>query len=86
MTPHQHPRDCSQAWEQTRGLWAEGGRVSPKDLILQLLELPFASSDIDDQRVLLLLQLRPLLPDHNAQQLGLQALRQPGPVVRIPLR
>lgn len=44
-----------------------GGKVSPKDLILQLLELFLASSDIDDERILLLLQLRTLLPDHNAQ-------------------
>lgn len=55
--------------------WRKGG--SPEDFVLQLLELALAGGDVDDQRVLLLLQLWPLLSDHNAQQLRLQTLAEP---------
>lgn len=57
---------------------------SPEDLILKLFELSLPSGDVDDQRVLLLLQLGTLLPNHDAQQLGFQALRRPRLRVKVP--
>lgn len=76
------------SWEQT--WWVGWGGVgmrmpfSPEDLILQLLELPLPGGNVDDQRILLLLQLGTLLPNHNAQQLGFQALTRPRYRVRVP--
>ena len=43
-----------------------------QDLILQLLQLPLVLGRLDDQSVLRLLQVRPLLRHHNAQQLVLK--------------
>lgn len=54
-----------------------GSLASPEDLVLQLLQLPFASRNVEDKGVLLLFQLRPLPPHHNAQELSLQSLRRP---------
>ena len=56
---------CGRAWS--------GVLSSPEDFILELLEFLLAGRDVDHQRVLLLLQLRPLLADHDTQQLRLQA-------------
>lgn len=43
-----------------------------QNLILNLLELLLVFSTLQDELVLLLLQLRPLLGHHNAQQLVLE--------------
>ena len=50
------------------------GRQHFEDLVLNLLQAALVGSAGDDEVVLLLLQLWPLLGHHNAQQLLLQPL------------
>ena len=50
------------------------GRQHFEDLVLDLLQAALVGSTSDDEVVLLLLQLGPLLGHHNPQQLLLQPL------------
>ena len=53
---------------------ALAGAQGLQDLVLDLLELPLVLRALDDQLALLLLQVRPLLGHHDAEQLVLEAL------------
>lgn len=53
---------------------------SPQDLVLQLLQLPLASRNVEHKVVFLLLQLRPFPPHHDTQELGFQSLQTAAPL------